>query len=204
VIAGRVAKIKVRLRMRAVPARLQDASAGGGLHAPETQKHPHFPMIPSGMPTARIVAPILSNSMSHPSTCVIVCDTLLREHLLAVRIYQEVLVSHPPSSRKRQIERILSSHEKNAADLRATLKNLGARAPLRSGLAIPHASGIGLLDLLRREETALARCEKLLLLPGLGKMAGRCIRDTVIPRFQKTIAILERLQDTVLVDLPTG
>ena len=148
----------------------------------------------------------LTEEMNHNPTCLTACETLLREHLTAIPIYQKFLASSPPSSRKDQLERILASHGKSVTDLRATLVKLGMRA--RSASASSHppclAGACSLLDLLRQEEAALEKSEILLQLRGLSKEAFQCIRDTVIPRFQKNIAILERLQESVLVELPAG
>jgi len=143
--------------------------------------------------------------MNDTSTCVFVCNKLLRGEISAIESYQEALGKFEHSADIDSLQQILEDHRKSADALRDHIAAMGATPDTDSGawgnFAQTVTSAAGLLGqspvvsaLIQGEEHGIREYEEALNDRDVMNEVKIVFRDTLIPRLQKHIALLENIK----------
>ncbi|RYD45640.1 MAG: DUF2383 domain-containing protein [Verrucomicrobiaceae bacterium] len=136
--------------------------------------------------------------------CVSACNKLLRGEISAIETYQQALEKFADSPHRATIDQILDDHRKSADALRKHIADMGGTADTESGLwgqfakavegtAKLMGDGPAIAALKQGEEHGISEYKEAINDPGVMAEAKVMYRDTLIPRLQKHIAVLEAL-----------
>lgn len=142
--------------------------------------------------------------MNENQNCISACNKLLRGEISAIETYQQALEKFSDSPHRATIEQILDDHSKSADALRKHIADMGGTADSDSGLWGDFAKAVeGTAKLLgdspaiavlkQGEEHGISEYKEALNDPNVMAEAKVMYRDTLIPRLQKHIAVLEAL-----------
>ncbi|RYZ80830.1 MAG: DUF2383 domain-containing protein [Proteobacteria bacterium] len=142
--------------------------------------------------------------MNNNKNCVSACNKLLRGEISAIETYQQALEKFADTPHRSTIESILDDHRKSAEALRKHIADMGGVADTDSGLWGGFAKAVeGTAKLLgdtpaiavlkQGEEHGISEYKEAINNPDVMEEAKVMYRDTLIPRLQKHIAVLEAL-----------
>ncbi len=142
--------------------------------------------------------------MNHTSTCAHVCNKLLRGEISAIESYRKALGKIEDSRHRESLQLILEDHGKSVVALRDHVSAMGAVPDTESGAwgrfaqTVTGAAALlgespTLSALMQGEEHGISEYEAALNDPHVVDEIKVVFRDTLIPRLQKHIAVLESM-----------
>lgn len=142
--------------------------------------------------------------MKENQNCISACNKLLRGEISAIETYQQALEKFTDSPHRGTIEGILDDHRKSADALRKHIADMGGVADTDSGLWGGFAKAVeGAAKLMgdspatavlkQGEEHGISEYKEAINNPEVMADAKVMYRDTLIPRLQKHIAVLESI-----------
>lgn len=142
--------------------------------------------------------------MNDTQTCTYVCNKLLRGEMSAIESYQQSLEAFDDAHHRDSLQLILEDHRKSAEALREHITAMDAKPDSESGVwgdlaqAVTGAASLlgrspVLATLIQGEEHGISEYEEALNDPDVMDEIKVVFRDTLIPRLQKHIAVLEAL-----------
>lgn len=142
--------------------------------------------------------------MNDTQTCIDACNKLLRGEISAVETYSQALEKFEVSPDKSRLQQIMEDHQKSADALRNHISDMGAVPDSDSGpwgtfvqavegAAVLLGKSPAVTALIQGEEHGIHEYEEALKDPDVMTEIKVVFRDTLIPRLQKHIAILEGL-----------
>ncbi len=146
-----------------------------------------------------------STIMNDTTTCIFVCNKLLRGELAAIDSYEEAISKTEDLGQKETLQQILDDHRKSAGTLSEHVSGMGAKpdsdagpwgsfAEVVTGAAALLGEAAVLSALMEGEEHGIREYEGALHDPGVMNEIKVVFRDTHIPRLQKHIVSLENLK----------
>lgn len=142
--------------------------------------------------------------MKKNQNCISACNKLLRGEISAIETYQQARAKFSASPHRGTIEQIIEDHRQNAEALRRHITDMGGTADRDSGLwgdfakavegtatLLGNAPAIAVLK--QGEEHGINEYKEAINNPDVMAEAKVMYRDTLIPRLQKHIALLDSL-----------
>ena len=143
-------------------------------------------------------------TMKDNQNCISACNKLLRGEISAIETYQQALEKFADSPHRETIVQILDDHRKSADALRKHVSDMGGIPDNDSGLWGDFAKAVegtakllgdspAIAALKQGEEHGISEYKEAINNPDVMAEAKVMYRDTLIPRLQKHIAVLESL-----------
>ncbi len=142
--------------------------------------------------------------MKKYQNCISACNKLLRGEISAIETYQQALDKFSDTPHRATIAGILDDHRKSADALRKHITDMGGTPDSASGLwgefvkAVEGTAALmgdspAIAVLKQGEEHGISEYKEAINDPEVMDEAKVMYRDTLIPRLQKHIAVLEAL-----------
>lgn len=146
--------------------------------------------------------------MSDTDHCIKVCNSLLRGELSAVETYDKAISKFSTEPVVAELQRIRNEHSESVARLQQNVREMGGTPDSGSGAwgtfanaiqgtANLFGAGSAIESLQRGEETGRRDYQDALDDAGVMEHSKTIIRDELLPRVNRHIATLERLEDAV-------
>ena len=142
--------------------------------------------------------------MNDSQSCVDACNKLLRGEISAIETYSQAIEKLDSPADKATLQQISEDHHKSAATLRNHVSEMGAVPDSESGAWGTFAQAVegtaalfgqspAVAALIQGEEHGIREYEEALNDPEVMSEIKVVFRDTLIPRLQKHVAVLEAL-----------